>query len=111
MTTAGTARCWGRNNFGQAAPPVDLGTITTITAGSSHTCAITTAGTARCWGHNNLGQATPPPDLGTITTITAGSSHTCAVTTAGDVACWGAAARGVLGSSSAPPSQGSHGSA
>ena len=89
VTTAGTARCWGNNNYGQTDVPADLGAVTTITAGDYHTCAVTTAGTARCWGNNWDGQTDVPSDLGTVTSITAGYWHTCAVTTAGIARCWG----------------------
>jgi alpha-tubulin suppressor-like RCC1 family protein len=70
VATAGAARCWGYNSNGQTSSPADLSTITAITAGGYHSCAVTTAGTARCWGDNRDGQIIPPTDLGTITAIT-----------------------------------------
>jgi alpha-tubulin suppressor-like RCC1 family protein len=30
--------------------------VADVTAGGSHTCALTTAGTVRCWGWNGFGQ-------------------------------------------------------
>ena len=63
------------------------GSYTTISAGASHSCAVTTAGVAKCWGYNHDGQ-TDVPD-GSYTTISAGSYHSCAVTTAGVAKCWG----------------------
>ncbi|GAA4720966.1 hypothetical protein Prum_013370 [Phytohabitans rumicis] len=71
-----TVLCWGRegdgrlgqvglapnNNIGDdEAPavydPIDLGgdSIVAVTAGDTHTCAVTVAGQVRCWGSNRLG--------------------------------------------------------
>lgn len=120
----GTARCWGRNEFGQlgAGDPtpladptlagiLDLGRpIIKITAGHSHTCALRDDGAVHCWGANDRGQlgygdnthrATPaasPLELGgTVLQIEAARFHTCARFTAGVVRCWGINAAGELG--------------
>jgi len=69
--------------------PGDLGTVSQVSVGGSHTCTITTAGSLRCWGGNSDGQTDVPGDLGTVSQISAGGSHTCAVTTAGSLRCWG----------------------
>ncbi|MEX2222042.1 MAG: hypothetical protein WEG40_09610, partial [Candidatus Rokuibacteriota bacterium] len=123
--------CWGHNGYGQLGDgtttnhttPVQVatgqglnhGTITHISAGGEHTCALTAAvlsigGDAYCWGRNLSGQLgdgtttdrTTPVRVaagqgltpGAITHITTGGDHTCALTTeAGTVAdhayCWG----------------------
>lgn len=73
----GTAKCWGRNNFGQLGlgdtadrgnapnemganlPPVNLGpgrTVVQLAADDDHSCARLDNGTVKCWGRNNLGQ-------------------------------------------------------
>jgi alpha-tubulin suppressor-like RCC1 family protein len=75
ITSAGGARCWGQNNFGQVgdgttvnrSTPVAVAGlssgVTGIDAGSggsgpddgSHTCAVVSGG-VRCWGINAAGQ-------------------------------------------------------
>lgn len=68
IDTAGTAWCWGSNQYGQlgvptvascaevetcARQPLAVGgghTFTKIAAGITHTCALTAAGAAWCWG-------------------------------------------------------------
>ena len=124
----GTAACWGNNWYGQLGngttaidptTPVAVTsgaltnkTVTNITAGSSHTCAVTSDGTAACWGYNYSGQlgngtttnSTTPVAVTsgaltnkTVTDITAGLHNTCAVTSDGTVACWGNNGSGQLG--------------
>ena len=87
---------------------------TQITAGASHTCALTTSGSVKCWGagtdgqlgNNNTTNQTTPVDVvatggsGTLTGITqiaTGTNHTCALTTSGGVKCWGFGSYGQLG--------------
>jgi alpha-tubulin suppressor-like RCC1 family protein len=116
---SGTAYCWGRNASGQLGDgtttdslvPVAVNTtgvlggktITAISAGTSHTCAIAN-GAAYCWGlgtdgrlgNNSTSQSTVPVAVDTsgvlsgktITAISAGDAHTCAI--ANNAAyCWG----------------------
>jgi alpha-tubulin suppressor-like RCC1 family protein len=89
-------------------------TVTKISAGTSHTCAIV-AGRAYCWGYNGYGQlgtglaansSVPVPvDTSgvlkgkTVTDISAGLYHTCAVAS-GAVYCWGYNDAGQLGNNS-----------
>ena len=133
----GTAACWGNNMMGQlgngttteSTTPVAVTggaltgkTVTNITAGGDHTCAVTSDGTAACWGNNMMGQLgngtttnsnTPVAVTGgalageIVTNITAGGSiefstfarlnHSCALKFDGTVACWGANQFGQLG--------------
>ncbi|MDE0135158.1 MAG: S8 family serine peptidase [Acidimicrobiaceae bacterium] len=81
----GGAKCWGKNDDGQASPP--NGKFTFITAGESHTCGLRTNGNAECWGKNNDSQASPPNDK--FTAISAGDNHTCGIRTNGSAECWG----------------------
>ena len=73
VTVTGRAYCWGSNASGQigdgtfgvdrkAPVPVDTSTgltssnVRQISAGASHTCAVTTTGRPYCWGDNTRGQ-------------------------------------------------------
>jgi alpha-tubulin suppressor-like RCC1 family protein len=120
-TTGGGVMCWGGNDHGQLGD----GTVTfrttptavsglgsgaaAITAGESHTCALTVAGAVVCWGDNRwgvLGDGTttdrPTPTavagLGSgMVAVTAGARHTCALKWDTSVVCWGLNDRGQLG--------------
>ncbi|MFO0676491.1 MAG: hypothetical protein U0169_08155 [Polyangiaceae bacterium] len=84
-----------------------------ITAGMSHTCALTNAGAVKCWGSNAYGQlgtgntsnSYVPVDVVTlgsgVEAITAGRDFTCALLTTGAVKCWGGGANGQLGNGTA----------
>ncbi|WP_394825425.1 RCC1 domain-containing protein [Pendulispora albinea] len=114
ITTSDELKCWGANVYGQlgdgtnanSSEPVGVSgldaNVSTVTAGSDHTCAIV-SGTVRCWGRNNQGQL----GLGTVdekshmrpqqveklppgmVAVTAGEGHTCALSDRGAVYCWG----------------------
>ncbi len=76
LTTDGRLMCWGFNVHGQlgdgtttnqATPGTVAGLasgVTAVSAGYSHTCAVTGAGAVLCWGSNTSGQ------LGDSTTTT-----------------------------------------
>jgi LruC domain-containing protein len=83
-------------------------TATRISAGATHSCAVTTTGRARCWGRNDKGQLgdgttidrNVPVDVtgltSGVTDISAGSELTCAVANGG-LWCWGENRYGRLG--------------
>jgi alpha-tubulin suppressor-like RCC1 family protein len=124
---SGALSCWGNDQNAelgdgkqntQSATPVAVNvaskTITQVTAGYSHTCALATDGTVYCWGQNDWGQcATGLGDAGfnnndvltptqvqltgKVLQVEAGTNHTCALIVGGSVMCWGANDRGQLG--------------
>jgi alpha-tubulin suppressor-like RCC1 family protein len=121
LTSAGGAKCWGKNGFGElgdgsnfgSGVPVDVvglgSALVSITAGENHACGLTERGAVHCWGWNHDGQlgngthedsnipvavAGLPED---IVAIAAGARHNCAMTSAGGLRCWGYGSAGQLG--------------
>ena len=76
LTTAGTAKCWGRGQDGRLGDGATSGSLTPVNvrAGAKNASA-----------------------LSKIATISAGANHTCASTTRGAVKCWGRGWDGLLG--------------
>ena len=136
----GTVWCWGQNSNQQLGAASDSPTeadplqvvspdgtgfltgITSIAAGSAHSCAATSAGNAYCWGVNSNGQlgdgtntqralpvavvdVTGAGMLEGVRSVSAHPSgqHTCASMYDGTVFCWGSNSYGQLGNASASP--------
>lgn len=122
----GSARCWGYNGLSadggrlgtgntvsrsQPTTVVGLTDARQISAGNTHSCAVTQSGTIYCWGDNAYGQLgdgtttrslTPTPVLGITRAIhvSAGNGHTCAIVMrsgARQTRCWGRNDFGQLG--------------
>ncbi len=121
VTTAGEAKCWGpqtsgrignNTSTGYAMSPTlvtGLGSgVSTIAAGSTHSCAVMQSGTVKCWGSGSNGElgnggsgtALSPVDVSNITTattISVNNAHSCSVLSTGEAKCWGAGTGGMLG--------------
>lgn len=121
LMAAGGVKCWGQNYYGQVGDatvinkliPTDVSGLTSgvaaLSAGGSHTCALTTGGGLKCWGWNLYGQlgdgtttnrSTPVSVSGLgsgMKAINGGSRHTCALTTGSGAKCWGLNTFGQLG--------------
>lgn len=133
----GSAKCWGANaegalglgdvnargdapgEMGDVLAKIDLGhdvSITQISAGGSHTCALASNGRVKCWGcggtlglgdrnsrgvkAGEMGDNLPYVDLGPAAiavSIATGYAHTCALLEDGSVKCWGRNDFGQLG--------------
>ena len=70
LTVGGNVKCWGARRYGQLGNGTDSGVdvhtsstdsnplsgIMAISAGDSHTCALTVDGNVKCWGNGGSGQ-------------------------------------------------------
>jgi alpha-tubulin suppressor-like RCC1 family protein len=129
LTIAGAVKCWGLNAYGELGDgtttrrltPVAVsglaGSVTAISAGETHSCALTSAGAVECWGGNREGalgdgtradRHTPVAVSGLgsgVKAITARGSfydgsprgYSCALTNTGRAKCWGWNLYGQLG--------------
>ena len=115
--------CWGYNNHGQLGDgttttrqspvSVNLGvnrSAVAISAGESHTCAVTDDEAIMCWGYNNHGQlgdgtflsknspiVVSVTNLNPVVSISSGRHHTCVLFSDSTLGCWGWNDRGQLG--------------
>jgi alpha-tubulin suppressor-like RCC1 family protein len=129
LLNTGNVRCWGANfalgygntnNIGDNETPASAGnvnvggTVTQISTGEQHTCALLNTGNVRCWGIgtvgqlgygniNNIGDNETPASAGdvnvggTVTQLSVGDFHNCVLLDTGNVRCWGANFSGELG--------------
>lgn len=125
LTSSGGVKCWGFNGDGELGDgtytdqsnPVDViglsSGVVAMSAGESHSCALTSEGQVKCWGYNGggaLGDGTTidspvPVDVINLTSevssLSVGAAYTCALTDSGTVHCWGANYYGNLGNGTA----------
>jgi alpha-tubulin suppressor-like RCC1 family protein len=121
ITTTGVLKCWGAQNNGRlgngatataniTSPAIiDSGvTYSEVSAGETHTCAVTTAGVLKCFGAGANGKLGTggTGDTGTPTVINAGtqyidvaasSTSTCAINALGTMRCTGNWIYGISG--------------
>ena len=121
-------KCWGGNSNGQlgnggtnqqndaSSAVYSLSGVTSIRAGSDHTCAIDSSRALHCWGSSSEGQVgdgstsnqvTSPStiDLGQslgALSVSAGGSFTCVVATNDLPRCWGGHGSGPLSLGTSP---------
>ena len=131
LDSTGAAYCWGSNADGQlgngsltsssvpvavlASGALNGKTLTQITAGLDHTCALDSTGAAYCWGgpgallgSDSISSSDTPVAVsasgvldGTILTqISTSDDHTCALASTGAAYCWGSGGSGQLGDAS-----------
>jgi alpha-tubulin suppressor-like RCC1 family protein len=128
LASNGTVWVWGWNQYGQLGTgatllnggdysviPVhltSLANVTSISAESQHTLALTFDGTVWAWGRNDHGQLgnwsiqnimipIQVTDITGVTSIAAGGFHTVALTSDGTVWAWGDNSIGQLGTGAA----------
>ncbi|MDF1759966.1 MAG: hypothetical protein P1U40_05475 [Coxiellaceae bacterium] len=124
LLNSGQVECWGKNQSGQIGDgstaerrePVRVHglptSVTALTSGSNHTCALLKNGQIRCWGSNEHGQLgdssftnrlhpTAVSDLSNdtqhVVSINAGQETSCALLSDGGMKCWGKNGDGQLG--------------
>ena len=130
VSTTGRAYCWGFTGHRKLGQPLEArvayspvgaqrgdipqgASLTQITAGAAHSCALDDGGRAYCWGKGSLlgtdrARDTPRPQRvtgsllrdRTLVAIDAGSHHTCALDSAGRAYCWGVGTDAQLGDGS-----------
>jgi alpha-tubulin suppressor-like RCC1 family protein len=118
---SGAVFCWGEvggGRLGNNVMPTGImnkpiaamapAEFTQVTAGMTHTCALSRTRQVTCWGTSTYGQVglptstmptppTPVAGLADVTALASGNEHMCAVTADGTAWCWGRGDSGQLG--------------
>jgi hypothetical protein len=95
--TASEIIAWGANEHGQTTVPDGLSNVVAMTAGWSHSLALTDEGRVVAWGNNDSGQTDVPSGLSNVVAIAAGYYHSLALRTDCRVVAWGAGGPGTSG--------------
>jgi len=77
------------NGYATLVQPTNIGNVTAIAAGASHTLALRKDGTVIAWGNNLYGQTNIPAGLTNIIAIAAGNNHCLALKSDGTAVAWG----------------------
>ena len=109
--------CWGDNSEGQLGignttnqlVPTDVGLqVTSLAAGTEHTCAINSSNALFCWGDNSyyelgnnsmVGSTTPLNIASGYSDVYSGFEASCAKSTSGGYYCWGYNGTGAISAS------------
>lgn len=81
---SGALECWG-DSFGQT--PDGVFTAVSVSAYSSHGCALSADRSVVCWSDPRYAAVNAPE--GAFTEVSAGSGHSCGLRAGGEVVCWG----------------------
>lgn len=111
LKTNNDVRCWGSNQWGQLGNGTTVsstqdilvsglgGTVSSIAAGNSYTCALLSTGAVKCWG--GINGTTSPTDIAGwgsgVTQLSAGTSYVCALKNTATIECFGNNDEGQLG--------------
>ena len=102
----GGVKCWGSNATGKLGDgtrhsrsvPVSVvgldGTVASVSAGSTDTCALLNSGGVECW--HSVPALVTGLESG-VTSVSNGYDHACALLESGGVKCWGTNSFGQLG--------------
>ncbi len=109
LTEDNAVQCWAPDSSTSPMTVTLPMTVTAISVGGKHACAVGTQGDVYCWGNNEQGQLGtgqrefgdfPPQKVtlpGPARSVAAGLWHTCASLNDGAVYCWGRNSFGQLG--------------
>ncbi len=128
LISGGTVDCWGDNGYGElgnnsmtdSSRPVavvntsgsgTLSSVSSLSGGRYHSCAVLTSGAVDCWGYNTDGQLgnnsttnssipVAVSSISTATQVSGGEYYTCARLSDETARCWGDNTYGQLGNNS-----------
>ncbi len=115
LGVSGRIHCWGSNDLGQLGDLLSnsdtqnfsptlpqMMSFTSVSAGDSHSCALSLVGSVYCWGtfastsSEVLFSSVTVTIAREVKDITSGGDHACALTSGNQILCWGSDVRGDL---------------